>query len=68
MENKFRTRKNIRLSKYNYSNNGSYFITICVKNRECLLSKIVNSNNSIELTKIGKIVEKYIQGINNTYQ
>ncbi len=30
-----------RLQKYNYSSNGSYFITICVKNKECMLGEIV---------------------------
>lgn len=32
--------KQHRLKNYNYSSNGSYFITICVKNRECLLGEI----------------------------
>ena len=35
------TRKSHRLKNYNYSSNGSYFITICVKNKECLLGEIV---------------------------
>ena len=33
-------RKNIRISNYDYSNIGFYFITICIKNRENILSKI----------------------------
>lgn len=33
-------RKSIRLKQYDYSRQGMYFITICVKNRECILSKI----------------------------
>ncbi len=35
-----RNRKSIRLKQYDYSSQGMYFITICVKNRECILSKI----------------------------
>ena len=34
-------RKNIRLKDYDYSSNGAYFLTICVKNRHELLGKIV---------------------------
>ena len=33
-------RKSIRLKNYDYSQNGMYFITICTKNREPILSKI----------------------------
>ena len=35
-----RNRKLIRLKGYDYSKEGLYFITICVKNRECLFGKI----------------------------
>ena len=35
-----KTRKNIRLKNYDYSQKGMYFITICTKNREPILSKI----------------------------
>ena len=37
---KFYEHKQHRLKNYNYSSNGSYFITICVKNKECLLGDI----------------------------
>jgi len=33
-------RKNIRLIGYDYSSNGSYFITICTKERKNCLSEI----------------------------
>lgn len=51
-------RKDIRLKQYDYSKIGYYFITICTKNRECILSKINNINNKfiIELTLEGNIV------------
>ena len=38
---KINKRKNIRLQKYDYSKNGYYFVTICVKNRLNLLGKTV---------------------------
>ena len=34
-------RKHIRLKNYDYSQNGAYFVTICTKGRQCLLSEIV---------------------------
>jgi len=34
-------RKSIRLKDHNYSQKGSYFITLCIQNRECLLGDIV---------------------------
>ena len=37
---KGQTRKNIRLENYDYSSNGSYFITICAKNRTRYFSEI----------------------------
>ena len=75
MKENIPTRKNIRLKEYDYSERGYYFITICTKNRECILSKIeiqnVGSDISLpiilELTKEGKIVEKYIQQIEKIY-
>ena len=33
-------RKSNRLTNYDYSQNGAYFITICTKDRRHLLSKI----------------------------
>jgi len=35
-------RKSIRLKGYDYSQEGLYFITICVKNRKCLFGNIVD--------------------------
>ena len=33
-------RRSIRLKEYDYSKEGMYFITICTKDRECILSDI----------------------------
>lgn len=50
-------RQSIRLKEYDYSRNGYYFVTICVKNMECLLGKI--KNGEMVLSEIGQIVHKY---------
>ena len=34
-------RKTIRLKNYDYNSPGAYFITICTKNREEMLSEII---------------------------
>ena len=68
-------RKNIRLKDYNYSQNGAYFITICVKDKHELLGKIVgttvpgrpqseNSHPFVKLTPLGICVDKTIQTAN----
>ena len=48
-------RRSIRLKGYDYSQEGLYFVTICVQNRECLFGKIVNGE--AELNEIGEIVK-----------
>ncbi len=46
-------RKSIRLQKYDYSQSGLYFITICVKNKECLFGTI--SDGIMKLNDAGNI-------------
>ena len=65
------SRKNIRLKEYDYSIEGHYFITICTKNRECILSKITGSVKTdpySELNDIGKIVEKELKAIEEHFK
>ena len=64
-------RKSTRLNGYDYSLSGVYFITICTKNKQCILSKIVGEGfhalpQNI-LTPIGTEIEKSIQYINDNY-
>ena len=67
----------MRLKNYDYSQNGLYYVTICTKNREEILSKIIiNSFFSgmdtpispndiiIKHTKIGNIILSEINNIN----
>jgi putative transposase len=49
-------RRSIRLKEYDYSSAGAYFITICIKERRCVLGKIHNSG--VLLSLIGKIVNR----------
>ncbi len=45
-------RKRTRLKYFDYSKNGVYFLTICTKDKKCILSSIVPPENSIEQTKV----------------
>ncbi|MBW2181263.1 MAG: transposase [Deltaproteobacteria bacterium] len=65
-------RKSNRLSNYDYSNAGAYFITICSKDRKNIFSKINNAPavlNSIKtkLTDLGNIIDKQWRDISNQY-
>ena len=65
-------RKLIRLPEYDYSSPGGYFVTICTRNRRCILSEIVVGADSIRpqepairvnLTAYGRIVDLAIRNI-----
>jgi REP element-mobilizing transposase RayT len=60
-----RNRQLIRLTNYDYSQNGMYFVTICTKNREHLFGEIVDKK--IVLNNIGKIVLKELENIKNYF-
>jgi len=49
-------RRSIRLEEYDYSRTGVYFVTVCVKNKENSLGKIIDGE--MILFEIGKISEK----------
>ena len=61
-------RKQLRLKNYDYSQNGTYFVTICSQNRLCLFGKtenkemILNHAGMMVYNKIGEI-DKYYPGI-----
>ena len=56
-------RKPNRLKKYDYAQNGAYFITICTHNRAEILCNIVGDDAHIVPKKCGIIAEKYIKTI-----
>ena len=70
-EKELQKRKALRYKEFDYNSIGVYFITICTKNRQCMLSKIVGTGvldyPQIKLTNYGKIADKYIQQLNNFY-
>ncbi len=54
-----------RLSGYDYSRNGYYFVTICTKNHASFLGYI--KNNKMTMHPIGTIAERYFQEIPNHF-
>ena len=52
-------RKSMRLPDYDYSQNGYYFITICTKNMQCLLSSVVGADDLSRVTYFTKCVNTY---------
>ena len=55
-------RHSIRLPNYNYSNKGFYFITICTKNKQHILSHIT-PRGEVQLTPLGSIIDSYLNKI-----
>ena len=65
-------RKHPRLKNYDYGQCGCYHITICVKHRRPILSKITCPSKAIEraaiqLTQLGRIVQRFILNIPDIY-
>ena len=64
-------RKTPRYQEYDYNNDGIYFITICTKDRECILSQITKAEDNdrieLKLTDCGEIANKYIRNLNEFY-
>lgn len=60
-------RKSNRLQGYDYSTPGAYFITVCVKDKKCILWQTVGASiarpHKPDLSPIGKIVDRAIQDI-----
>ncbi|MBI1806765.1 MAG: transposase [Ignavibacteria bacterium] len=48
-------RRSIRLKEYDYSQAGSYFITVCTRGRECLFGEI--TDGEMRLNAYGEIVQ-----------
>ena len=56
-------RKPNRLPDFDYSQNGTYFITICTQDRKPVLSAIVGDDAHIVPKPYGQIAEKYIRNV-----
>ena len=67
MFNKYKHRRHsIRLKKYDYSQTGWYFITICTHDRICLFGDIVNGE--MWLNKYGNMVQTCWNDLPNHYK
>lgn len=65
-------RKQIRLPEYDYSTPGAYFVSICTKQRRCILSEIaVGAATSrppeVRLTALGMVVASAVSNISSVY-
>ncbi len=61
-----KNRNSIRLPTYNYRKNGSYFITICIQNRENRLGKIINEK--MILNNAGFMINKWLQYLKERFK
>ena len=59
-------RNSTRLKGYNYAQNGAYYVTICVRNRNCLFGEIVSG--SIRLSEYGEIASEEWKRLGNRFQ
>ena len=48
-------RRSLRLPGYDYARPGAYFVTICVRNRECILGAV--EDGLVALSSLGEIVK-----------
>ncbi|MBE6816562.1 MAG: transposase [Ruminococcaceae bacterium] len=66
-----KNRKLPRLKNYDYSTNGKYFVTFCVKDMKCVLSSVVGSGDldapELVLSEYGMIIDKNIVTMNGIY-
>ena len=60
-------RKRNRLEHFDYSANGSYFVTVCAENRRCLFGNIYPGSETVELTQCGRSIVSAIEKTVETY-
>lgn len=60
-------RKPLRLENFDYSLPGAYFITVCTKEKRCLLGSVVGADDHIgpqvHLSDTGRVVQHYTESI-----
>ena len=73
--NGFPQRKVNRLKDWNYSEKGTYFVTVCARNKQHIFGRIkhvgadnIRPEEMIELSEIGKIIDKAIKNIGDIYK
>ena len=59
-------RRSARLQSYDYRQPGYYYITICIEQRQCLLSSITDAQ--VQLSQSGSIVEDECKKLSERFQ
>ena len=59
-------RHSIRIPGYDYSQQGSYFVTVCVQNKECLFGNVVDGK--MVLNEFGYIISETWQWLATQYK
>jgi len=54
-----------RLRDCDYRSRGWYFVTICVRNRDCVFGDVVNGE--MYLSRLGQITEAHLQSLQIHY-
>ena len=71
-ERKRLNRKPTRLSEYDYSSEGAYFLTVCSKGHRCIFSRVVGGGvldaPRCELSGYGKAVEQTLLEVAEHYE
>jgi putative transposase len=58
MTNSRMQRRNLRLPEYDYATPGTYFVTVCVQNRACVLGEV--DHGEIHLSSVGEMIESHL--------
>ncbi len=58
-------RRSIRLVGFDYTKPGAYFVTVCIRQRECLLGKC--QDNQVQLSRYGEVVKFNWLNLTNVY-
>ncbi|MCE1245862.1 MAG: transposase [Firmicutes bacterium] len=72
-DNYLNKRKNVRLKGYNYASYGSYFVTICCHNKQCLFGRIPKEKDpgkrpQVILNDAGNMIGKWFKLIENKFK
>ena len=62
---KIHHRRSIRFKGYDYSQKGLYFVTLCIKDRECLFGEIIEGE--MMLNDPGRMVKKWYNELENKF-
>jgi putative transposase len=58
-------RRSIRLRGYDYSSSGAYFVTVCIKNKECLFGEI--ADGMMRLNHAGELIHEIWDALSKRY-